>query len=196
MRKCVNMFAYLKSSMIVLLPMVLRIFAIGLFIVSLGCSYGFVTRQDRLPGGIRKVSIPTFSNRTHESGLENIFTTELRNEFFKSRIVTIVSTEQAEGEIIGVIGGVSTEPLAHSEEDLKGRSSKILANEYRAKMDVSISLVRLPSKEVVWERSFSDSRQYVTTNDLLKNEVKQQEAFKKIASYLMEQAHDAMLEDF
>ena len=162
----------------------------------LSCGYGFVHLQDRLPGGIRRVSIPTFENRTHEASLENIFTTDLRDEFFKSKIVEVVSADASQADIVGVITDVSTEPLAHSEEDLSGRSHKFLANEYRAKITVDVSLIQKSDKRVLWRRTFSDARQYRTSEDLLKNEVKQQDAFKKISLYLMEQVHDTMLEDF
>ena len=161
----------------------------------LSCGYGFVHLQNALPGGIKRISIPTFQNHTHESGLENKFTSDLRNEFFKSKIIEVVSRDEAEAEIQGVITAVSAESSAHSEKDLGGRAS-ILANQYNAKIEVSISLVRLSDKKVLWQRTLSDTRQYLTSEDILKNEAKQEEAFNKISVYLMEQTHDLMLEDF
>lgn len=172
-----------------------RLIFFPVFFSLFSCGYGFVALQDRLPGGVRRVAIPTFENRTHEAGLENIFTADLRNEFFKSKIIEVVSTN-GEAQIFGTITGLSIESLAHSEKDLVGRSSKILVNTYVAKVDISVSLVKRADKTVLWERTFSDTRQYVTGDDLLKNEVKQQEAFKKISLYIAEQAHDMMLEDF
>ena len=161
-----------------------------------GCGYGFVTLQDTLPGGIKKVSIPTFENRTHEAGLENIFTAALRNEFFKSKIVEVVATSEAEAEIRGTISGVHISSAAHSERSLDGRASKVLANQYTAKVDVDVSLVRLSDKKVIWTRTLTDEREYVTGENLLKNEVQQQAAFNRISTYLMEQSHDLMFENF
>ena len=168
----------------------------ALLIVCLGCGYGFVMLQDTLPGGVKRVAIPTFNNRTHEAGLENVFTQAIRNEFFKSKIVEVVAKEEAQAEIIGTINSIGIQSMAHSERDLSGRAKKILANQYSANVDVSVVLSRIPDKKILWERNLSDARQYITTEELLKNEVKQQEAFQKIALYLMEQAHDIMLEDF
>ncbi len=176
--------------------MFFKLGSILLFTMSLSCGYWFVSRQDRLPGGGKKVSIPVFQNRTQEIGLENVFTSALRNEFFRSKVIQVVSLDEADSEIQGIITSTSAEPLAHTEVPLSGRSSKILANEYRAKVDVSITLVRRSDQTILWQRNLSDGRQYSTGSDFVKNEDRQQEAFKKVALYLMEQAHDAMLEDF
>lgn len=160
------------------------------------CGYGFSTVRGPLPGGVKKVAIPTFQNHTHEAGIENIFTSSLRDEFFKSKLVDVVDRKRADAEIIGIVNSISIEAVAYSERDLEGRAKKVLANEYNARADVSISLVRLRDREKLWERTLSDARRYVTDENLLKNEVKQQEAFQKTALYLMEQAHDLMFEDF
>ena len=141
------------------------------------------------------MAIPTFQNLTSESGLENRFTADLRNEFFKSKIIKVVDHTEAEAEIKGTVNSISNESSAHSEKDLGG-VSKILANQYQAKVNVTILLVRLSDKKVLWQRSLSSSRQYVTGEDVLRNEEKQREAYTKISSYLMEQMHDLMLEDF
>jgi len=166
------------------------------FLNALGCGYGFSTVRGPLPGGVKKVAIPTFQNRTHEAALENIFTSSLRDEFFKSRLVKVVNRGEAEAEIVGIINSISIEPFAHTEKELDGRSKKVLANEYNARAEVSISLIRLRDGAKLWERNLSDARRYATNEDLLQNEVKQQEAFQKVAVYLMEQAHDLMFEDF
>lgn len=172
----------------------LILFALSL--LYMGCGYGFVSLQDSLPGKVKKVSIPIFQNRTHEAALENVLTSDLRKEFFKSKIIEVVSSSEAQAEIQGVITSVSLNPVAHSEKDLSGRSSKVLANEYTATIEVSVSLVKISTKEVLWSRSFSNSRQYLANEEALKNEMRKREAFTKISVYLMEQAHDMMLEDF
>lgn len=160
------------------------------------CGYGFSTVRGPLPGGVKKVAIPTFQNLTHEAGIENIFTSSLRDEFFKSKLVDVVDRKRADAEIIGIVNSISIEAVAYSERDLEGRAKKVLANEYNARAEVSISLVRLQDGAKLWERTLSDARRYVTDENLLKNEVKQQEAFQKTAVYLMEQSHDLMFEDF
>lgn len=167
-----------------------------LFLNILSCGYGFFTAKGPLPGRVRKVAIPTFQNRTHEAALENVFTSSLRDEFFKSRLVDVVNKSEAEAEIVGIINSVSIEPFAHTEEELAGRSKKVLANEYNARADVTVSLIQLRDGATLWERTLSDGRRYATNENLLQNEVKQQEAFQKVAVYLMEQAHDLMFEDF
>lgn len=170
---------------------------LSLFLVFIsGCSYHFSTLKDSLPGGVKTVSIPTFRNETNEAAVENIFTSSLRNEFFKSKIIQVIDSENAEAEIKGRIMNVQIHPTAYSEKTFQGRGSKILALEYDANVSAEISLIRKKDKKILWSRILSDSRRYASTEDLLNNETEQQEAFGKIASYLMEQAHDMMLEDF
>ena len=171
------------------------ILLLGILSIS-GCSYHFATVKEFLPGGIKSVSIPTFQNRTKESGIENTFTSALRNEFIKSKAIQVVDRDQAQGEIIGKVMQLSLEATSHEEKNLEARGTKILAREYSANVTVEISLIRKKDQKVIWNRTLSDSRRYSSAEDLLVNEAKQREAFDKIAVYLMEQAHDQMFEDF
>ncbi|MBI3017330.1 MAG: hypothetical protein HYY62_04980 [Deltaproteobacteria bacterium] len=161
-----------------------------------GCGYHFATVKDSLPGGVKSVFIPTFQNRTKESGIENMFTSALRNEFIKSKAIQVLDRDQAEGEIVGKVMVLSLEATSHQEKNLEERGTKILAREYSASVTVEVSLIRNKDQKVLWSRSLSDSRRYSSAEDLLVNETKQREAFDKIAVYMMEQVHDQMFEDF
>src|SRR3989338_3824495 len=166
------------------------------FLCFLGCGYHFSAVKDRLPGGIKSVFIPTFQNRTKEAGIENTFTSALRNEFIKSKAIHVGDRAQAQGEIIGKVMQLSLEATSHEEKNLESRGSKILAREYNVNVTVEVSLVRRKDQKMLWSRTLSDSRRYSSAEDLLSNEVKQREAFDKISVYVMEQVHDQMFEDF
>ena len=161
-----------------------------------GCGYHFSVVKDSLPGGVKSVFIPTFQNYTKESGIENTFTSALRNEFIRSKAIQIVDRDQAEGEIVGKVMQLSLEATSHEEKNLAERGTKILAREYNASVTVEVSLIRKKDQKVLWSRTLSDSRRYSSAEDLLVNETKQREAFDKISVYMMEQAHDQMFEDF
>lgn len=161
-----------------------------------GCGYHFATVKDSLPGGIKSVFIPTFQNHTKEAGIENTFTSALRNEFIKSKAIQVIDRDHAEGEIIGKVMQLSLEATSHQEKNLEERGTKILAREYSANVTVEVSLIRKKDQKVLWSRTLSDSRRYSAAEDLLVNETKQREAFDKISVYLMEQVHDQMFEDF
>ena len=161
-----------------------------------GCGYHFVAVKDSLPGGVKSVFIPTFQNQTKEAGIENTFTSALRNEFIKSKAIRVLDRDQAEGEIVGKVMQLSLEATSHQEKNLEERGTKILAREYSASVTVEISLVRKKDQKIIWSRTLSDSRRYSSAEDLLINETKQREAFDKISVYMMEQAHDQMFEDF
>lgn|SRR3989338_3917249 len=160
------------------------------------CSYHFYAVKDELPGGVRKVAIPTFENNTHEAGIETVFTSALRTEFYKSKTIQVVEKEAADGIIIGRIRSIGFQPTAHSERTFGGRDTKILALEYDVNVSAEITLIRRSDQKVVWTRTLSDARRYQSTEDLLQNETRQREAYAKVAAYLMEQAHDTLFEDF
>lgn len=175
----------------------MKILGVLLGLLSLSsCGYHFATVKEFLPGGIKSVSIPTFQNHTKEAGIENTFTSALRNEFIKSKSIRVTDRDEAEGEIIGKVMQLSLEATSHQEKNLEERGTKILAREYNANVTVEVSLVRTKDQKVLWSRTLSDSRRYASAEDLLVNETKQREAFDKISVYLMEQVHDQMFEDF
>ncbi len=161
-----------------------------------GCGYHFATVKEFLPGGIKSVFIPTFQNRTKEAGIENTFTSALRNEFIKSKAIQVVDRDAADGEIVGKIMQLSLEATSHEEKNLQERGAKILAREYSANVTVEVSLIRKKDQKVLWSRTLSEARRYSAAEDLLTNETKQREAFEKISVYMMEQVHDQMFEDF
>ncbi|MBI3019395.1 MAG: LptE family protein [Deltaproteobacteria bacterium] len=175
--------------------MKIRAALLGMLCLS-GCGYHFSTVKDYLPGGVKSIFIPTFQNHTKEAGIENTFTSALRNEFIKSKAIQVVDPDQAEGEIIGKVTQLSLEATSHQEKNLEERGTKILAREYSATVTVEVSLLRKKDRKILWSRTLSDSRRYSSAEDLLANETKQREAFDKISVYLMEQAHDQMFEDF
>ncbi len=167
-----------------------------LFLLMTSCGYHFSTVKDTLPGGVRSVSIPTFHNGTKEAAIENVFTSALRKEFFKSKVIKVLEADKAEATIQGKITGLSIDSTAYEEKTFQSRGSKILALEYNTNVSVDITLKRNKDNKILWTRSISDSRRYSSSEDLLKNETKQREAYAKVATYLMEQAHDMMFEDF
>lgn len=160
------------------------------------CGYHFYAVKNELPGHVRKVAIPTFKNETVEAGIENEFTSALRNEFFKSKSVAVVSEVEAQGILLGTIKHISMDPTAHSEKTFNNRGTKILALEYNANVTVEVVLVDAKSHLPIWTRSMSDARRYSSNEDLLQNETRQREAYGRVATYLMEQVHDVLFEDF
>ena len=70
-----------------------RFILIILVLCHSSCGYHFSSVKDSLPGGIKSISIATFQNETHEAGLETVFTSALRNEFYKSKAVKVVSSQ-------------------------------------------------------------------------------------------------------
>lgn len=166
------------------------------FLFLSSCGYHFSSIKATLPGGVRSVSIPTFQNGTKEAAIENVFTSALRKEFFKSKVIRVLDANEAEATIQGKVTHLSIDPTAYEEKTFQSRGSKILALEYNTNVSVDIALVRNKDQKVLWSRSVSDARRYSSSEDLLKNETKQREAYAKVATYLMEQTHDMMFEDF
>jgi hypothetical protein len=71
---------------------------VGIFLSA--CGYHFEGGGE-LPAGVRNVFVGVFENRTSETGLENIFTNDLINEFTRSK--RFAGREKAEAVLSGVI---------------------------------------------------------------------------------------------
>jgi len=75
-----------------------------------GCGYQMIGKETHVPPGLNSIAIPTFKNHTFEPGIEILFTQAFLNEFIQDRRVKVVSREEADSVLEGVVNyfGVSS----------------------------------------------------------------------------------------
>ncbi len=62
-----------------------------------------VGKETHVPPGLHSIAIPTFKNNTFEPGVEIPFTQAFLNEFIQDRRVKVVSREEADSVLEGVV---------------------------------------------------------------------------------------------
>jgi len=73
------------------------------FLLFSACGYQMVGKETHVPPGLSSIAIPTFKNSTFEPGIEIFFTQVFLNEFIQDRRVKVVSREEADCILEGVV---------------------------------------------------------------------------------------------
>ena len=150
------------------------------------CGYHFSGHYSSLPPEIKTVSIPVFSNKTFEPGIESLFTNALIKEFFKSYKLKVVSGE-GDSIITGEVTSFKLDPISYTRDD------RVL--EYRAIIHTSVTFKNTANGEVIWKnKNLFYNEEYLVSSDLESNEAAEQEAKEKIVQELAERIHASILE--
>jgi hypothetical protein len=79
------------------------------------CAYNIGQKFRSLPGGYQKLSIPVFKNKSMEPGAEAIVTSALKEEFFRSTVLKVVSDNEAEVRLEGQVDTLKFDSMAIKE---------------------------------------------------------------------------------
>lgn len=158
-------------------------------LLHVGCGYHHTGESELFPTDINSVSIPIFANKTHEAGIETIFTNSLINEFFTKKMVKIVSGKGADATVEGTIKSFSLTSLSYQRNDI--------VQEYRATVVLEILLKRNDSGKVIWEENnFLESEEYRVDTNAATSEANKMAAIVKIAEKISEKIHNRIFEFF
>jgi hypothetical protein len=139
-----------------------------------------------LPGGIRKVFIRMLENRTAETGVENTFTNDLRNEFI--RYDKVGDQETADAILSGVI-----ETMGISTVSRRGTQTSL---ERRVTFSVALTLKRVDNGKVIWGRSLSAGETYDVSSDKLATEENKRRAVIVLSEDFAESVYNSLTGDF
>jgi outer membrane lipopolysaccharide assembly protein LptE/RlpB len=121
--------------------------ALGLLV---GCGYHFAG-SGSLPADVSQVFIPVMENRSAETGLEQIFTNDLIDQFTRRRPESLAESRQsADGILMGTIVFLSVENIA--------RSTVSTASERRVTANVNLRLTS-PEGRILWSSGAIVERQ-------------------------------------
>ena len=176
----------------------LRVLAAALLLG--GCGY-HLRGQVAPPAGIHTISVPTFSNRTYEPGLELPFTENLRREVLKGKGLRLVTDRaRADAVVSGEILSFRAVPPVLVKPP-KFPQDRRLPTRYRAILEVRVSVVSTGTGEVLWEDTLEGTEEYDAGDapegfEPLAREAQQREAIAAIAQDLMREAYDRIVTDF
>ncbi|MCK5912983.1 MAG: hypothetical protein KAG12_03840 [Desulfuromusa sp.] len=154
-----------------------------------GCGYNFPGRTGTLPGGVEKLYIPLFTNKTTEPQLEYKISSRVSEVFSRNRkIFQVEKASLAEAILIGTVRSYQTRALSYDRNDAIG--------EYRSTMVVDVVLQQVETEQPLWERSVSWSTDYNAAQDKGAQEDLEHQAIDETILRLAEEILNQILDDF
>lgn len=153
-----------------------------------GCGYRF-TGGGRLPEGISKLFVMEFNNRTAETDIATLFSTDLKDEFTRRQIILVNTAEEAQATVSGTLMALSDETVS--------RRGQTTALERRLRVVLNASLKNDKGRTLWAGKGISADEVYsvVDTDDSATSRNKQQ-ALILLAKRLAENVYNQMTVDF
>ncbi len=151
-----------------------------------GCGYRVVQGTALLGEQVRQVEIRMFENRTAELGLEWVIGEALMEEFMRrGRLHPVPPGESVSSQVVlhGVVQQVYLRPSTFS--------SVAIAVEDSIEVTVDVSVRRIDTGELVWQRSGLVAREeFLSSPDPLVHETNKEMAMLRVATLIAESVHD------
>jgi outer membrane lipopolysaccharide assembly protein LptE/RlpB len=149
------------------------------------CGYRFAGGEP-FPEGIRTLFIPVLENRTTETGVEQTFTDDLRQEFI--RYDRFRDRHRAEGVLTGVVSAMRIDPVSRRGSDV--------TLEQRVIITLNFTLSAADGR-VVWSaENVSDNETYPVAADKLVTEQNRRNAIKVLSKRLAERTYDRLTDAY
>ena len=187
-----------------------------------GCaSYQMGHMKRALPGGYDRVAVPTFYNKTLETGAEVPFTNALIQELQRSGLAEVVSKNDAQVILEGTVSRVywTGTQVGASDPDIQSAvysppgtsnptglpDSVLFTKEYQVYATVHLVARRTSDNTVMWESDIDGDKRYsgplifnsaINESNALYNSSARQQTLNKMALDMMSEAHDRLMENF
>ncbi len=163
-------------------------FFILLFCLS-GCGYHFSGYSGTLPGGVEKLYIPLFINKTIEPRLETRITSQVSEIFSRNdKIHQVEKKADAEAVLYGTIRQYKSRALSYSRNDDIGT--------YLSTMIVDVELRQTGSKQLLWSSSIQWKETYRASGDKNIQDLARQQTLQQLILRVAEEIHSRLLDDF
>ena len=167
------------------------IVALVIFVALAGCGYHFKGTGLKAPEGIRAIAITMLENRTSESGIETVFTSDLTYEFTRSKVLRVVGKDRADAVLSGTIASLTVDTISHT--------ASYYSDERRVIITLDLALKRADGNAIIWSDSaLSDKEAFEVVDplDKLGTEKNRRVAIEAISERLAEKIHNRILQDF
>ncbi len=165
--------------------------AVILLWMSSGCGYHLADGEDNIDPAIQKVFVDTFTNRTHEAGIENLVRSAFMDQVLRGgRFQLAGSREEADALIRGDIRSLSTSHLSYGKTDL--------SVEERITVVLDVTFEERTSKRILWQvRNFNYYNDYTVAGEQTNvMEIKRKSALVKLSGDAAERAYSLILSGF
>lgn len=154
----------------------------------LGCGYQFPGAGD-FPEGVSQIYIEVFENKTSESGVENIVTRNLINEFtLREEKILANSINTADAILGGAVANIAIRTIA-----TKGEES---ASQRRVTVSVDFKLRKKDGKVIWAANKITDNEAYAVSIDKNATEANKRIAIDEASKRIVERALNRLTDDF
>jgi outer membrane lipopolysaccharide assembly protein LptE/RlpB len=163
---------------------------VAVLLATLGaCGYHVKGSGFSAPEGVHTIAVTLLENRTSESGIETVFTSDLAYEFTRSKVLGVVDAETADAVLRGSIRSMRVETISHTKD--------YGSAERRVTMTLDLTFVSREGKVLWSDSNISDYEAYkVFPDDKFATDRKRRDAIEIIAERLAEKVHNRILQGF
>ncbi len=159
------------------------------FAVLSGCGYHLKGMGLTAPVGVRTVAVTVLENRTSESGIETVFTSDLAYEFTRSKVLQVVDSEQADAVLSGQVKSMSVDTISHTAD--------YASDERRVTITLDLVLKRTDGTIIWADRAVSARETFeVLPSFRVVTDRNRRVAIEALSKRLAEKVHTRILQDF
>lgn len=168
--------------------------------LAFGCGYHFRSVGSPLAVHLESIAIPPFSSSSSHAGIEDDFTTAVRQEFISHSKVRLLEEKSAQAILRGRLYSVTTEPLTYTvtQQSIHGFLSTDKVTSARIlRVRLEISLTDTATQEIIWQDgNLTERASFQVTSDPLTTQHNQRLAFRSIARDLAARIYSRTMERF
>lgn len=163
--------------------------AMVLFVALGACGYDFRGAGLMAPEGVGTIAVTLLDNRTSESGIETVFTSDLTYEFTRSKVLRVVHQKAADAVLGGTIKSMGVETISHTAD--------YSSDERRVTMTLDLTLTSRKGRVLWSDPALSDREEYkVIPDNKFATDRNRREAIKTISERVAEKVHNRILQGF
>jgi hypothetical protein len=176
------------------------ILILGFCSLLFGCGYHFRSVGSSFDEHLESMAIPPFSGSSSYAGIEDDFTTVVRQEFLTRSKVRLVEEKSAHAVLRGRLYSVTTEPLTYTvnQQKIHGLLATDTVTRSRTlKVRLEISLKDTATGEIIWQDgNLTDTASFQVSSDPLITQHNQRQALISIARDLAARIYSRTMERF
>lgn len=173
------------------------------------CAYKLSNAVDKLPGGIKTITVPLFKNDSKEPQVEVYFTNAFKSEVLRFGKINLVNNEhEAEAVVTGTIKSVdlkSDESVIESKNATYLPYGTVLATQTKVTVVVSMKMTEIKSQKVLWSGDYTQSKNYtppqitlpvINSANNLYNLSERRQTLEQLSKDMMQLALDRLVDNF
>lgn len=165
-----------------------------------GCGYHFRSVGSSLNVHLESIAIPPFSSSSSYAGIEDDFTTVVRQEFISRSKVRLMEEKSAQAVLRGRLHSVTTEALTYTvtQQTIHGLLSTDKVTSSRVlRVRLEITLTDTATEEIIWQDgNLTEKASFQVSSDPLTTQHNQRLALISIARDLAARIYSRTMERF